>query len=390
MAERHRFGEPKRLVQLITLLRGEPAVVPDTRKLRILQVVSSSATSGAERHVFTLASNLRDRGHHVEVVCPDGGWLSDDLRVRGIPAHTTEMKGRDWFTACGLVMRLCRERKIDVIHSHLTRATYFGAVGGFLRGVPAVGTVHIANHDQIYKRMARGNNRLVAVSNFVRGMLHGRGIPDRFIDTVHNGTDFGSFAPSRREDVLDEFQIPRERRLVGLVGRVCREKGHLEMIEAMRSVRSNHPDAHLVLVGRVVESFKEEAEDAIRSAGIGDRITLTGVRHDVPRILDAFDFSTMPSHIETFGIAAIEAMARGKAVVASRVGGLPEVVRHQQTGLLVDLRPDELAEAVNYLLEHDIEREQMGSMGRRIVEEKFTVAQMVSRLEGVYHRAVGS
>ncbi|MCB8932745.1 MAG: glycosyltransferase family 4 protein [Fimbriimonadaceae bacterium] len=379
---------PRRVWYIVLLPESPEIMVPELKKLRILQVVSSSATSGAERHVFALSKHLRDRGHQVEVICPEGGWLSEDLRLAGIPAHVTEMKGRGWFQSVGLVMRLAKEQKIDVIHSHLTRATYFGSLGGLFRGVPAVATVHIANHDQIYKRMARGKNRLVAVSNFVRGMLHGRGIPDRFIDTVYNGTDFVGFAKSPREDVMAEFEIPDDRRVVGLVGRVCREKGHLDMIEAMRQVRSSHPDAHLVFVGRVVEDFKGQVDDAIRAADLADRVTLTGVRHDVPRLLDSFALSTMPSHIETFGIAAIEAMARGRAVVATRVGGLPEVVRHQQTGLLVDLCPGELANAVSYLLEHESERVEMGSMGRRIVEEKFTISQMVARLENVYGKAV--
>lgn len=358
------------------------------KRLRILQVVSSSATSGAERHVFALSKHLSGRGHHVEVVCPDGGWLSDDLRAHGLGAHTTGMRGGDWFRACGLVARTARRGRFDVIHSHLTRATYFGTIGGWLSRVPTVATVHIANHDEVYKRMARGRNRLVAVSNFVRGMLHGRGIPDRFIDTVYNGTDFAGFAPTRREEVLEELGIPEHKRVVGLVGRVCREKGHLDMLQAMPGILGSHPHAHLVLVGRVVEQFRDEFETALDARSLRPHVTLTGIRQDVPRLLDSFTLSTMPSHIETFGIAAIEAMARGRAVVAARVGGLPEVVRHQQTGLLVDLRPGELEEAVSYLLSHDLERSQMGSMGRQIVEQKFTLGQMVARLEAVYERTL--
>ncbi|HZH99339.1 MAG TPA: glycosyltransferase family 4 protein, partial [Fimbriimonadaceae bacterium] len=264
---------------------------------------------------------------------------------------------------------------------------YFGAISGLLRGVPAVGTVHVANHDQVYKRMARGRNRLIAVSNFVRGMLHGRGIPDRYIDTVYNGTDFIEFKPTDPAGVRDEFGIPADRRLIGLVGRVCREKGHLLMVEAMRDVLREHPESHVMFVGRVEQTFDPEIKQAVYDAGIGDRVTMTGVRHDVPRLLDSFEFTAMPSHQETFGVAAIEAMARGKAVVASRIGGLPEVVRHQQTGLLVDLRPQELSEAVNYLLTNERERDQMGALGRSIVEQKFTLKHMVDRLENVYLRA---
>lgn len=358
----------------------------DAKPLKVLQVISSSTTSGAEKHVLHLSRRLIERGHTVEIVCPPG-WLGDQCRSLHIPVHEMEMKGAGWFRTTGLIMRRFRAGRFDLAHTHLTRATYFGAISGALVGKPAVATVHIANHDQIYKRMARRRNRLVAVSNYVRGMLHGRGIPDKYIDTVYNGTDFIEFDRHDPHLVRQEFGLSPDKKIIGLVGRVCREKGHLLMIEAMRDVLRQHPRAHLMFVGRLEKYFVDEFNEAVDTAGIRDSLTLTGVRHDVPRLLDAFDFSTMPSHQETFGIAAIEAMARGKAVVASRIGGLPEVVRHQQTGLLVDLRPEELSEAVNYLLENEPERDQMGALGRTIVEQKFTLSHMVDRLEGVYQRA---
>lgn len=330
-----------------------------------------------------------ERGHHVEVICPEDGWLPQVLSDGGVHVHTTQMKGRGWSRTLGMILSQRRRNQIDVVHTHLTRAAYLGYSASLISRVPVVTSVHIANNDQIYKRLARKKNRLVAVSSFVRGMLRGRGIPDSFIDTVYNGTDFVDFEPYDPLSVKDELHIPRDRRLVGLVGRVCREKGHLEMIRAMKTIHKEHPMAHVVFVGRVEESFAEELNYEIDQAGVRDRVTMAGIRHDVPRLLDSFTLSTMPSHIETFGVAAIEAMARSKAVVASRVGGLPEVVRHRQTGLLIDLRPEALAEAVSYLLAHDDERERMGARGRQTVEEKFTLHEMVRRFEAVYSRAAG-
>jgi len=379
--------EQPNLAGTLARLGSEEALI-GSKKLRIIQIISSSATSGAERHVFSLTRLLSERGHHVEVICPQGGWLPLELREGGFTVHEMEMKGAGWFRTTGHLLNRIKGENIDLVHTHLTRASYFGAISGLLRGVPAVATVHIANHDQIYKRMARGRNKLIAVSNFVRGMLHGRGIPDRYIDTVYNGTDFTEFEQTSPNRVKTELGIPANRRLVGLVGRVCREKGHLLMISAMRDVLKEHRDAHLVFVGRIEEQFQPEIDAAVQEAGIGPNLTMTGTRHDVPRMLDAFEFTAMPSHKETFGVAAIEAMARRKAVVASRIGGLPEVVRHGQTGLLVDLRQEEVSEAVSYLLSNDVEREQMGALGRIIVEEKFTLKQMVDRLETVYGRTL--
>lgn len=359
-------------------------VLAESKPLRVLQVISSSATSGAERHVLSLSSLLQQRGHVVKVVTPTEGWLPQVLRESNIPTHVSYMKGSGWTRTMAHLLREVRRNRIDVIHTHLTRAAYIGYTAGLLGRVPVITSVHIANNDQIYRRLARRKNRLVAVSNYVRGMLHGRGIPDKYIDTVYNGTDFVDFPPASPEAVKAELGIPQERKLIGLVGRVCREKGHLEMVGAMKSLRKEHPDAHVVFVGRVEVPFEEELKEAVREAGVGDRLTLTGIRHDIPRILDSFTLSAMPSHIETFGVAAIEAMARSKAVVASNVGGLPEVVRHRQTGILVDLRPEGIAEAVSYLLSNEDEREQMGAMGRRVVEQKFTLHEMVSKLEDVY------
>lgn len=350
---------------------------------------SSSATSGAERHVFSLATTLRARGHQVKIVVPTDGWLPMIAESAGIPTHTTWMKGSGWLRTMGYLIRDVRKNKIDVVHTHLTRAAYIGHYLGLLTGVPIVTSVHIANNDQIYRRLARRNNRLVAVSNFVRGMLHGRGVPERYIDTIYNGTDFVDYESASPDKVREELGIPKDRQVIGLVARICRDKGQIEMISALKQVREQHRDAHLLFVGRVEEEFQSEVNQALDEFKMRDHVTFAGVRHDVHRILDSVTMSSLPSRMETFGVAAIEAMARGKAVVATRVGALPEVVRHQQTGLLVELSPDEIAEAVSYLLTNASEREEMGRMGRNVVKEKFTLGEMGLRFESVYLRASG-
>lgn len=288
------------------------------------------------------------------------------------------------------LIRTVRGKRIDVVHTHLTRAAYIGHVLGILTGVPIITSVHIANNDQIYRRLARRRNRLIAVSNFVAGMLHGRGVPREFIDTVYNGTDFVDIdLESDPRDVMDEFGIPHDRRIVGLVGKVCRDKGHVELINALGAIKSEHRNAHLMFVGLVDPSYRPVVDEALEQHGLMDRVTFTGVREDIPRLLDSFTLSTLPSYMETFGLAVIEAMARSKAVIASRAGALPEVVRDKQTGLLVDLRPDSIAEALSLLLDDRELREDMGRRGRRLVEQKFTLDQMVDRFENIYGRAAG-
>lgn len=353
-------------------------------QLRVLQLISSSATSGAERHVSSLSNLLQQNDHHVQVVTPGGGWLPGALRSSGIPVMESRMKGFGWLQTMTGLVREIRRNDIQLVHTHLTRAAYIGHALGLLTRVPIVTSVHIANNDQIYRRLAHRNNRLVAVSNYVAGMLRGNGIPERFVRTVYNGTDFIDFAPADRNEVLAGLGIPTDRKVIGLVGKVCRDKGQLELISAMKQVRQDHPDAHVLFVGKVEESVQAEVHAAIDHSGLRDHATLTGVRHDIPSLLDAMTISTLPSVMETFGVAAIEAMARRRAVVATRIGALPEVVQHKQTGLLVDLRPSSIAEAIHYLLENEDERERMGRTGQNVVRQMFTLTEMVKRFEAVY------
>jgi glycosyltransferase involved in cell wall biosynthesis len=359
------------------------------RPYRVLQIISSSRTSGAERHVLNLTDLLRRRGHDVEVLCPEGEWLPGVLRSHGVRVHEQSMRKSGWFRTLAYTLRTVRKDRVDLVHTHLTRGTYFGYLAGLLRGVPVVASAHIANRDQIYRRVARGTNRLIAVSNYVRGNLFGQGVPDRFIDTVYNGTDFDQIEDHDPEELKSELGFEPRSRLVGLIGRVCREKGHLEMVRAMDEVRKAHPEAHILFVGRVSEEIREELGSELESKGLRENVHLLGERSDVARVLDSVEFSTMPSHKEAFGIAAIEAMARSRAVVATRIGGLPEVVRHGTTGLLVDLRPEEIAEAMLFMLDHPQECREMGRRGRQLVREKFTLDHMVERTLMVYQKAVG-
>jgi glycosyltransferase involved in cell wall biosynthesis len=321
----------------------------------------------------------------VRAVTPGPGWLTALLGEARIPVHTTEMKGVGWWRTMGHLIREVRRYDIDVVHTHLTRSAYIGHALGLVTGVPIVTSVHIANNDQIYARLARRRNRLIAVSNFVAGMLHGKGVSKEYIETIYNGTDFADLdCHGEPGQVRDEFGIPANREIVGLVGKVCRDKGQLELVQAMGVIKARHPNAHLMFVGKVDEPYGHQVEQVIRQEGLQDRVTFTGVRDDIPRLLDSFTLSTLPSYMETFGLAAVEAMARGKAVVATRVGALPEVVRDRQTGLLVDLRPESIAEAVSYLLSNNSVREDMGRSGRRLVEQKFTLEHMVNRVEHLF------
>lgn len=355
---------------------------------RILQIISSSATSGAEHHTIVLTRELILRGHVVEVICPPIPWMEEAFKATGAVVHPLSLKDAAGIPAFSYTKKLLDSKKFDVIHTHLSRAAYLGFLAGTISGVPVVSTVHVETKEPLYKLMPRGNNRLVAPSNFIRGLLRGRGVAEKYIDVVYNGTDFGiSDAVDLNTEVYEEFSIPTNRKLIGLVGRIAEEKGQGLAVKAMPQVLQQVPEAHLLFVGRTEGEFHNSLQSQIKTMGLQDKVTFTGNREDVSRMIDAMTFSILPSSMESFGLAVIESMARARPVVVSRVGALSELVVHDETGLIVDKTPNAFSNAMSYLLAHPDECQRMGINGRQMVFEKFTAAQMVERMEAVYFTA---
>ena len=353
--------------------------------LRVLQIVSACHPGGTERIVSSLSRNLVTDGWAVDVVCPGIGWLTESLRDSGACVSTKPLGGlRRYATIASLAVKL-REKPVDIIHAHLHRAARAAFVVSRLTGIPVVTTVHAARPNPIYKRLATGANRILAVSDYVRSLLLEWGVPASHIDVVYNGTDFDQKPVADRNEVLAELGIPSERQVIGFIGRIQPAKGCFELIDSLADLLGRGVPAHLVLVGPV-DSM--DAAAYVASKGLSDHVTFAGVRFDVARMIDAFDILALPSHRETFGVAALEAMARGKAVVASRVGGLPEVVIDGETGILVAPGAEPLANTMGHLLAHPLEAEAMGRRGLEVARSRFSLESMILRHQQIYSSVI--
>ncbi|MCW5937852.1 MAG: glycosyltransferase family 4 protein [Fimbriimonadaceae bacterium] len=349
--------------------------------------MSSSATSGAEHHCLVLARRLAARGHSVEVVCPPIDWMQESLAEANIPCHPMDMREGGGRTAIGKVSSIVRRGGFSLIHSHLSRATYLGAIASAFHRVPLVSTVHVETREPIYRFITWGSNRIIAVSNYIHGVLKGRGVRSDAIDVVYNGTDFADRNQGDSTAVHREFGIPEGRRLVGLVGRIAPEKGHHIALEAFANLAQEHTDTQLMFVGRAEGDFPGQLREEVTKLGLADRVTFTGDRSDVARLFDAMEFSILPTVMESFGLAVIECMARGRPVVASKVGALGELIEHGENGLLVEQTSEAFAHAMRQLLADPVLVDRMGRLARIRIQERFTVAQMVERIEAVYYRA---
>jgi len=219
-------------------------------------------------------------------------------------------------------------------------------------------------------------------------MIREKGIPAGRVLTIPTGVDQSVFDPGKvRDHLREELGIPPGAPVFGTVSVFRRLKGLQFLLEASREILRVLPEARLLLAGKgpQEENLRQQAE----ALGIGKSVLLPGFREDIPRVLNTIDVFVFPSLQEALGTAILEALAMGKAVVASRVGGIPEVVEEGKTGFLVEPgNPAAIAGKVLLLLKNPELRGQMGDRGRRFVEAQYDNRLMVRRLEALYRELV--
>lgn len=355
--------------------------------------------------VLQLAEELRRRGHSICFIGPaDGcGWLGGEFRKAGFDTDTFNLR-RPLDLGClrGLV-RIFRQRNIEVAHCHEFTMAVYGTAAARVMRIGSVITMHggkqalEARRRRMALRWAFGHSdAVVAVSEASQAELLARlGEPKGGIQVIRNGV---RFVPSARGDeVRRELGAIHDEAVIVAVGNLYPVKGHLVLLKALAMLRERQPELKWRLaiagtdgfgdtVGGEAPALRQFAEEH----GLSDRLHLLGFRTDVPDVLAAADIFAMPSLSEGLPMALLEAMFAGKAIVASAVGGIPEVVRHEENGLLVPPGdPDGLAVALARLLRDEVLRRTIGDLAQRRAEEAFSIEAMANEYERVYGIARG-
>ncbi|MFQ5693152.1 MAG: glycosyltransferase, partial [Nitrospinota bacterium] len=321
--------------------------------------------------------------------------LVEDFRALGVRVMDLRMPRR--FAPSGLARlnRLFREGRFEIVHTHLIRADILGALCGSFHRVPVrLATVH--NTERFYERpfvraavrlAFRPADKVIAISDSVRRVLVDRvGLPASKVERIDYGLTPRP-GPQPDRDVRREFGIGPEDFLVGTVGRIAKQKGHRVLLEAMRRVRAALPDRRvkLLIVGHDDEGLRPSLEAWAERLGLAADVRFAGFQEDVAAFLRSFDLFVLPSLWEGFGLILLEAMEQARAVVASRVDAIREVVVHGETGLLVPPGDAErLAEAIVELIRDDGRRAAMGRAGRARQEAEFSLDRMIQRTDELY------
>jgi glycosyltransferase involved in cell wall biosynthesis len=227
-------------------------------------------------------------------------------------------------------------------------------------------------------------DRLIAVSRAIEQKLHDEGRTSIPIELIYNGVDLERYDHQEPCCTLrDEYGMEPGSQIVGVVARLEPEKGHPTLLEAWPHVLKHVPDAYLLVIGE--GSRKETLEAQARSQRIAHRVVFTGRRDDVPAVTAALDVAVLPSYREAQGLTILEAMALSRPVVASNVGGIPEMIEDGVTGLLVEPHDaDGLAHAITRLLTDHPFADTLAHQAHQMVHERFDVELMVEEIQKIY------
>jgi glycosyltransferase involved in cell wall biosynthesis len=368
--------------------------------MRIAHLVTGGEIAGGEVIALRLARAARGAGHDALIVAPSGGVLLDTAAAEGFATELVDVSRTVRFAGAARLSRLLRRVRVDLLHTHVhVAANVLGRLAARAAGTAVVSHLHIENHFRS-QRVARAplmglDNasahlcaRLIAVSEATRTAFLRQGFPTGKLETIYNGVDARAIEAAPPSSLRRELGIPEDAIVIGHVGRLAPVKGQRELIEAVARLLPAHRSVRLLVVGRDLErggAYERELARFAASLGVGAAVAFAGYRPNAAAALREVDVLALPSWIEGLPLVVLEAMAHGKPVVATAVGGTPEAVADGETGLLVQPRDvGSLAKALGTVAGDPELRRRLGEAGRRRVREHFDAAAMEGRVLEVY------
>lgn len=369
-----------------------------TSGLKVLQLISSGGFYGAENVVLQLSTALKRR--HCQVAI--GTFLNQRSanteiagmgKARGLETELFSCAGRMDLSTVHTLREYLLSRQINILHTHGYKADLYGLLAVRRGSAKQVATAHnwpgkgfaLTFYGVVDRLLLRQVPHVCAVSPNVTARLSKYGIPADRLSLIPNGVDVEQF--SGGQPVLKcepEFQ---GKTIIGFVGRLAEEKALPVLIQAAQQILGTRPDVSFAVVGEGPERPMLEA--LVDQLGLKQKMIFLGQRSDLADLYASFDIFVLPSLVEAMPMAILEAMAAGKAVVASAVGGVPSIVCDQESGLLV--KPADVAElvhALTQLLNKPEQAKKFGEHGRELIKKRFSSDAMALSYLDVYAKVL--
>jgi glycosyltransferase involved in cell wall biosynthesis len=370
--------------------------------MKILFLLNAYQDDGPGRLIYAVVKRL---SREKDITCwtaalRRSGPLKERFEGLAVPTKVIKMKHIYQRKRFQELVDFIRGGEFNIVHTNIIRTDIIGRYAARKAGVPIILSTEHGIHTwgvkgplvgsitkHLYLKTTRFTDRIIAVSNFVKESLLKAGVPEKKIATIHNGVDLEKFSPStddERNEFVRYFSDEPVNHVVGGVGNLVTLKGHSYFIRAIPQILKTHPGCLFVFVGEGPLDKKLRAE--VDRLGLSDKVRFLGRLSTITgKVISSMEVLVQPSLTESFGLAVAEGLACGVPVVASRVGGLPELVKDGQHGFLVEPKsPEAIAERVLWLLDNKEEAEKMGQQGREFVSEHFDINTTVQKYLDLY------
>ncbi|MGQ9512173.1 glycosyltransferase [Thermodesulfitimonas sp.] len=368
-------------------------------QIKVLHLIGGGEFGGAERHILTLFKASDPREVLLDAACLFAVPFAPLAREEGMKVTVLPMRSKLDLT----IVRKLRSILLgyDILHTHGVRANFLGRLAARGAGLPVVSTVHsLLSLDYphpvsrllnaLCERSTRGlTDHFIAVSAYLAAAIEREGVPREKVSVVYNGIapvngDVRVPAPLRAR-----FSIPGDVPLVAAVGRLHRVKGHHYFIAAAAEVLKRYPQARFLVIGAGPE--RNNLEDLVAKLGLAGKVLFTGFLKDIREHYSEFSLLVLSSLSEGLPLTVLEAFLSGTPVVATRVGGLPEVIQEGETGILVPPADvGALAAGICRVLDDPATARAMAARGRELVKRKFSARRMAEGTLAVYRRVLES
>jgi glycosyltransferase involved in cell wall biosynthesis len=360
--------------------------------MNILHIRPFIEPGGVSKYIGTLSDGLCMRGHKIILACQDGDLHKRELQTciiyKDIPLSPSSIN--NLIPSIMQINHIIKKERIQIINTHHRFASIVGKISSLLTGVPLISTVHEFKYDQSWMTTLGFGHYIVAISQTIKDhvILQSRISPDR-IKVIRIGiTPSNPLTSYQEESLRKRLELDPACYLIGCIGRLNSEKGQSYLLEAIPDIVRYFPKTQFIFVGD--GSDKQGLVNWVKKMGLNQYVKFLGWRNDAGDIMDVLDLIVIPSITEGLGIVALEALTHKKPVIASRVGGLPETIKEEETGLLVPPGdPLALSEAILRLLKNPDLCKRIGENGYQTIMTGYSVSRMLDESESLYQTAIG-
>lgn len=365
--------------------------------MNILYLTNHLNIGGITSYTLTIATGMKKRGHNIYVASSGGNCLQsfvkEDIKYIPIPIRTKQDIGLKVLFSRQKLLKALKKEPIDILHSHSRTTQVLACLISKKTGIPHISTCHGFFKPRFFRRMFPCWGKMViAISEQVKEyLIQDFALKEEDIRVINNGIDVNKFIVHN----VQQFTVNKKKLslsegpVVGIVARLSDVKGHTYLVEAMKQVIDEIPDAQLLIVGE--GKMKDELVKLTKALGIEKNVFFLPEVEDTREVLSAMDLFVLPSLKEGLGLALMEAMASGLAVIGSDIGGIRSLIQDGKTGLLAKVADSQdLAAKIIALLKAPQMRKILSRTAQDFIAQNFSQEKMVQETERVYSECLSA